>query len=112
MKPDALLKLHSIEDIAQELQHWSYDFTDAEVLSWLRSRGYIVGAAGERYNAPSDFCLEFGWMVEVRRFTYGSGGTRYIELRPKFTQAGWERIMPRLLQYVHNREEERHDFRH
>ncbi len=111
MKTNAALKLHSIEDMVQELHHWGYDFTEAEVLSWLRSRGYLVGEAGERQNAPSELCLELHWMTQTRSFTHGGGGRLHLELRPMFTETGWERVLPKLTRYARNRDEDNHDLR-
>lgn len=105
MKTDIILT--SISKLTRILQEGGSDLTEHEVLFWLRDRRYLVAHHGERYNAPSDLCLELGYMVHHRTFSESSGGGVLIGLRPMFTQAGYTHILPKLQRYSYSR----HDIR-
>ena len=81
--------------------------TVEEVLHWLRDRGYLVSAHGERRNAPSDLCENLGYMTRTRAYSESSGGGVLISLKPMLTKAGWEYIFPKIKRYS----DTRHDLR-
>ena len=105
MKPE--LQLISINELARSLQDEGSDMTVEEVLYWLRDRGYLVSAHGERYNAPSDLCENLGYMTRTRAYSESSGGGVLISLKPMLTKAGWEYICPKIKRYS----DTRHDLR-
>ena len=105
MKPE--LKLVSINELARSLQDEGSDMTVEEVLHWLRDRGYLVSAHGERHNAPSDLCEKLGYMTRVRTYSESSGGGVLISLKPMFTKVGLDYVYPKLKRYS----DTRHDLR-
>ena len=105
MKPE--LKLISINELARSLQDEGSDMTVEEELHWLRDRGYLVSAHGERHNAPSDLCENLGYMTRTRAYSESFGGGVLISLKPMLTKAGWEYIFPKIKRYS----DTRHDLR-
>ncbi len=103
MKPDA--ELVNTEELAHCLQDGGIDITHDEVLSWLRSRGYLISDMGERRNSPSDLCLHLGLMEQQRSISEGGGGSVVLVLRTMLTRKGWEYIYPRIEKYLRQRDE-------
>lgn len=98
-------ELVNTEELAHCLQDGGIDITHDEVLSWLRSRGYLISDMGERRNSPSDLCLHLGLMEQQRSISEGGGGSVVLVLRTMLTRKGWEYIYPRIEKYLRQRDE-------